>query len=314
MSLKKTIENLVKTTEKSNAEIHEFLIDSGMPCTKRTVRRYANPIRARLTGETKEDLPKILLFDIETAPMEVFVWSLWQKYIGKEAIIKDISILSWAAKWLFDPTMMSESVAAEEAANRKDGSVLASIWKLLDAADIVIAHNGAKFDARILNTRFALAGYKPPMPYRMIDTLRVARQNFQLSSYSLDYINRLFSLTPKRETNFELWRRCVGGDEHALNEMREYNEIDVVALEECYLELRPWIKSHPNVALFISTDKEVCTNCGSADLEWRGNYYTPAGRFKAFRCLNPKCGAIGRSRYSDLTTEERKRLHLSIAR
>jgi hypothetical protein len=35
--------------------------------------------------------------------------------------------------------------------------------------------------------------------------------------------------------------------------MEAYNIHDVRILEETYLMLRPWIKPHPNMALFIST-------------------------------------------------------------
>ena len=313
MSLKKTIEQLVKTTDKSNADIHEFLKNTGVDCSRRTVRRYANPVRRALAGEAPPDMAKILLLDIETGPMKVYVWRPDPKWIPPVMIEEPVTVLSWSAKWLFDSVIMSKSVTAEEAVARKDESILSDVWNLLDKADIVVAHNGRQFDTRILNTRFALAGYSPPMPYRLIDTLRMVRTTFSLPSYTLDYINRLFHLTPKQDNEgFGLWRRCLRGEQAALDELQRYNEVDIVALEDCYIELRPWIRSHPNIALYIDTDQEVCTNCGSSELEWRGKYYTPAGRYKAFRCEN--CGAIGRARYSDLSIEEKRRLLLSVAR
>ena len=64
----------------------------------------------------------------------------------------------------------------------------------------------------------------------------------------------------------------------------------------------------------ISESKElsVCPSCGGEDLDWNITpYYTPAGKYKAFRC---ECGAIGRSRFSDLSPEERKNITLSVAR
>jgi len=105
----------------------------------------------------------------------------------------------------------------------------------------------------------------------------------------------------------------VAGDTKALREMMKYNRQDVVATEELYLKIRPWIKSHPNCALYMeSPDSSVCANCGSANLKHNGKYYTPAGRFLAFRCLD--CGAICRSRYSDLDRGEREQLLISVAR
>lgn len=313
MSLRKTIENIVKETGESTAQIDARLREMGISCSRRTIRRYANPIRKQLSGNVGDaNLPKILLFDIETSPMEIYTWSLWQKYHDAENIIKDRAVLTWSAKWLFEAEVINAAVSAEEAMAREDSSILQGMWEMLDKADIVVAHNGDKFDHRILNTRFILNGMTPPMPYRTIDTLKAAKTTFAFSSNKLDYINKMLRLTPKRDTNFDLWKRCVTGDQSAIDEMVEYNKVDVVALEECYLEIRPWIRSHPPIALFIDTDEEICTNCGATDLSWGGHYYTPAGRYKAFRCES--CGAIGRSRYSDLSKEERKKLFLSVAK
>ena len=81
-------------------------------------------------------------------------------------------------------------------------------------------------------------------------------------------------------------------------------DLDVFILEELYVQIRPWIKGHPNMGLYLDgINVEKCGTCGSTDLDWRGKYYTPAGRYRAFRCRS--CSATGRSRISDLTKEER---------
>jgi len=47
---------------------------------------------------------KILLLDIETLYMEVRgIWNLKTEYIRPSLVVKDWSILCWAAKWLFEP-------------------------------------------------------------------------------------------------------------------------------------------------------------------------------------------------------------------
>jgi hypothetical protein len=248
--------------------------------------------------------------------MEVYVWQLkTYGWINPDMIIKDWSILCWSAKWLFDSKMHHAVVPPREAVNRQDGSVLQPLWNLLNEADIVIAHNGAQFDVKKMNARFALNGFPPPMPYRVIDTLRVTKRTFNFSSHKLDYINKLFGLGQKGHPGMQCWKDCVNGSSEivkasALHHLSVYCDRDVRILEDLYLEIRPWIKSHPNVALFIDTKEPICTNCGSSDLNWGGKYYTPAGRFKAFRC---QCGAVGRNRISDLTPEQRKLLNLSVA-
>jgi DNA polymerase elongation subunit (family B) len=308
------IKYLAENTKLSNSQIAKKL-----GCSKRTVRRHAGPYADRLNKffdispkDVREEGARILLFDIETSPMEVYVWQLFKNnYIDPRSVIKDWSTLCWSAKWLFEEKVMSGVVTPDEAINRSDASIIDELWSLLDEADIVVAHNGAKFDVRKMNARFALNGLNPPMPYRVVDTLRVARRQFNLSSYKLDYINQLFGLEKKTHTDFQLWKDCVHGDVNALMRMSEYCDNDVLILEELYVKLRPWIKGHPNVALYVDTDQERCTNCGNENLTWSGKYYTPAGRYRAFRCND--CGAVGRSRYSDLSKEERKKLCLSVA-
>jgi hypothetical protein len=53
---------------------------------------------------------KILIFDIETSPIEVYAWSLWDKFTSIDQIIEDWSVLTISAKWLGSPRMMHFSV------------------------------------------------------------------------------------------------------------------------------------------------------------------------------------------------------------
>ena len=114
-----------------------------------TIRRYLS-----YTKEVPK-APKILIFDIETMFMTVSVWGIsFKQRIPADNIIEDWNALSWSAKWLFDSEIMSDVLTSEEAIARDDSRILKSIWKLLDESDIVIAHNGDKFDLRKLNARF----------------------------------------------------------------------------------------------------------------------------------------------------------------
>jgi hypothetical protein len=255
---------------------------------------------------------KILLFDIETTPMEVYVWGLFgNKYIQHGNVIKDWNVLSWSAKWLCDSGVISDIQTSKEAMNRDDKRVLGGIWDLINQADVVIAHNGDKFDLKKLNTRFHMNGFLPPSPYQSIDTLKVAKRNFAFSSNRLDYLGQIMTNKGKISTNFQLWTDCLRGDPKALHNMLEYNEEDVRLLEEVYLELRPWIKSHPNVGVYM--DGEVCPSCGSDDVHANGGYYTTmANRYESYRCDD--CGALSRKLQSELSVHDRKKLMRPLPR
>lgn len=236
--------------------------------------------------------PKILLFDIETSLMEVYVWGLYKQFIPHTNIIKDKEgkdktwyVISWAAKWLFDDEIMNDCVTPEESLKRDDSRVLMSIWELLNEADIVIAHNGDRFDIRKLNARFLENDIPAPLPYKSIDTLKVARREFALVSYKQDFLTKHFKLNNKLKTDFQLWVDCMHGDKKALNRMAKYNKHDVIGLEEVYLKMRPYMKNHPNIGVIM--DDDVCTVCGSKHLEETDAVYlTSANKFLVYRCNN----------------------------
>ena len=80
--------------------------------------------------------------------------------------------MSWSAKWLYDDKILSDVLTPKEAKERNDKRIIKSVWKLLNEADIVIAHNGDKFDLKKLKARFLSNGFVPPMPYKTVDTLK----------------------------------------------------------------------------------------------------------------------------------------------
>jgi uncharacterized protein YprB with RNaseH-like and TPR domain len=258
-------------------------------------KRFTN--RQEITP-SKLHTAKVLLFDIETLPIEAYIWSLKQDgYISPESIKHDWCVLSWSAKWLYEPNMMSDVLFPEEALQRNDERIVRSMWQLLNEADIVISHNGVRFDHKKLNTRYIIHGINPPMYYRTIDTLQVARQNFAFSSNKLDYINKSLGIHQKSETDYSLWKYCAAGDIDALLKMVQYNENDVLILEELYTKFRPWISNHPSLKMFVSGEGNVCANCASTNLKIGGKYRTQVNTYTAYRCKD--CGAIGRSRKKD---------------
>ena len=261
--------------------------------------------------QINEKLPKILLFDIETLPVQVRVWGLYKQRIPHTNIIKDWLCLSWSAKWLMGSEIMADVLTPKEAKDRDDSRILKSIWTLIDNADIIISHNLKRFDARKLNARFILNGMNPPSPYQMVDTLKHSQSNFAFSSHKLDFLGSLIRNEGKISTDYELWVKCENGEQEALDYMVAYNKEDVVLLEEAYLWLRPWMKSHPNVALYMDLKEPVCANCGSKEIFEEDYYYTPAGKYASVRC---ECGAIGRVAQSALSLKERRTLNRPIAR
>ncbi len=301
---------------KSKAVSVKMLIDAGMSpglvATKLGVKESSIERYVRMAKEPPRDA-KIFLVDIETSLMETYVWGLYKQRIPPKNIKKDWNIICWAGKMLYEPEIISDVVTSRESIKGNDRRILKHLWVTMNKADIVIAHNAVQFDVRKINDRFLEYDFPPPRPYQVVDTLRASRKMFHSSSHQLAYFSKRFKLSEKLGTEFELWPRCMEGDQKSLDYMSKYNIHDVLALEDWYIKIRPWIPGHPNVVLYGGDITDMrCTRCGSYDLKKDGMYLTPAGRYQAYRCKH--CKAFSRSRYADLTKEDRRNLLVPTAR
>jgi len=265
--------------------------------------------RERKKLETEKDsdnsdskFPKILLLDIETTPLVVFSWGVYDQKIMPDAVIHDWFMLSWSGKWLFDHKAFSEVLKPEEVLNKDDKRIVEKVWKVLDEADIVITYNGVNFDMKRMNTRFLYHGLQPPTPYRNIDLYQTAKSTFGFTSNKLDFVNKFLNLRHKIHTGFDLWVDCYNGKKEALKLIDKYNINDVVILEDLYVKLRPWIKNHPNISVYQEIDEPQCPNCGSMNLEEKNYQYTNSAKYASYRC---ECGCICRGKSNQLTKDKK---------
>lgn len=264
-------------------------------------------LRSKLNRKTNGNLkaPKILLFDIETAPMIAYTWTKFPDAIGDDMLISDWFIICWSAKWLFDDEIHSMCQTSKEILKKDDERITKGLWKMFEEADVIIAHNLNKFDRKRANTRFLAHGLGFPTHYESIDTLLHVRKQFAFPSNRLDYVAKhFFKIEGKKGTSKGLWWRCMEGDQEALDAMQEYCDQDIRVLEDVYLRIRPYIKPHPNIGLHIGEDIELCPTCGSDDLDWTGTYRTQVNAYDGFRCKS--CKATGRSRTSNIKKEVKK--------
>lgn len=243
-------------------------------------------------------LPKILTIDIESSPNKADVWSLWNVNVSLNQLNQPSRVICWSAKWYGAPKLLF----ASDHHTGHDGMVLAA-HHLLDEADIVVGFNTRRFDIPTLNMEFLRQGLGPPSPVRHIDLLQVVKNNFRLASNKLQHVLEVAGLDGKaKHEGHGLWTACMAGDAKAWGRMRNYCKTDVVRTEQLYDVLKPWVRTHPNLALWSGED-ETCPNCGSGDRQRRGIAYTAAGAYQQFRCND--CGAWARSSKSVATTSTR---------
>lgn len=249
-------------------------------------------VEAEVVEGTVPQCAKILLLDIECAPTQAFVWGRFDQTVAQKQVIKEGYLLTYSAKWLGEPTIYSNRIY--EAGN--DEVLVRELAELMNVADLCIAHNAERFDIPLIKTRMLALGMSPPSPSKIVDTLRMAKREFRFPSNSLDNIAAYLGLSRKAShSGFELWVKCMQMDDEAFEEMLEYNIQDVVVLEELYMKLRPWYKTHPNVTLYAPADKPRCVCCGSDALaEIDKKYYTATSEYLLYNCLS--CGKQNRGR------------------
>jgi hypothetical protein len=258
---------------------------------RHTIRTHRNCFDANGNPLLKEaTVPaSLLVIDIETLPILGYFWNVWNQNIYQAMIKKDWCILSYSAKWLGDERIISDTLTTKEAIIRDDKRIVTGIWKLLEKSDVIITHNGKRFDVRKINTRFWKNGLHKPSSYKIIDTLIAARSVFGLTYNSMEFIAKFIEADEKLDTEFPLWAACDRGDKNALLEMKEYNEQDVITQEQIYMSMREWIPNHPDLGVYQNLEN-VCPVCLGTNFKEIGLYTASRLQYKEYRCED--CGNV----------------------
>ncbi len=259
--------------------------------------------------------PIINLLDIETAPTLAYIWDLVTRYVPHSNIAEAGFTLCWAAKRLGKKKVTYRSVH-----HHGEEKMVRDAWDLLNESDMVIHYNGKKFDIPKLNQEFLRFGLGPPSPFQQIDLYLTAKSRFKLLSNSMAYVAKLLGLESKlHHKGMALWTECMAGNKASWKTMKDYNIQDVHVLEQVYGKLLPWIQPHPNMGLYVDTEKPICPHCGSNHIQSRGSYYTNTMRYPRFQCREDgsregyaKCMKWSRGRFNDLTKYDRQNMLVGV--
>jgi uncharacterized protein YprB with RNaseH-like and TPR domain len=209
---------------------------------------------------------------------------LFNQNIGINQLMESQEMICFACKWLGE-----EEVFFYSAHHDGKAVMVQKAWDFLNEADAVLHYNGKGYDIPHLNREFLLAGMTPPAPFAQIDLYLAVKKRFRFTSNKLDYVSQAMGFEGKvQHEGHWLWVKCMAGDVEAWEKMQEYNQQDVVLLEQMYEKLLPWIPGHPNRAL-IDNDPYACPKCGGRNFAPQGWAYTALSQFERSLCV--KCGA-----------------------
>jgi RNase_H superfamily len=236
------------------------------------------------------DSPRIILWDIETTHNLAAVFKLTQNdYIQSDNIVQERYIVCAAWKELGKRKIHAVSTLDDpkrfQATPHDDYHVVKTLHKVLNAADVIIAHNGDAYDIKFTEARMLVQGLPPLPPITKIDTLSAARSRFLFNANNLNYLGNLLKVGAKKPTKTGLWLKVLQGDQKAILEMVRYNKQDVALLERVFLKLQPYMANHVNRQLFGQTG---CPRCGSQNTQARGIHKALTRTYQRFQCQ--KCG------------------------
>lgn len=216
----------------------------------------------------------------------VYSWRVGYKIrIDYDNIVEERAIICVAWKWQGEREVHSLNWKKRG----DDKQLLKEFIPIVESADEVVAHNGDKFDVPWLKARAAYHRI-PITPYiKTVDTKAQSARNFYFNSNRLDYLGQFLGVGRKIETDFDLWKDVMAGDERALARMIRYNKQDVRLLEQVFLALEDYNKHKTHVGVLKGGDRTDCPRCASSRSRKRGTSVTAAGfRKQEWGCTD--CG------------------------
>lgn len=236
--------------------------------------------------------PKILYFDIETTPTLAAIWRPGKQHVSYDQIMKRSQVM--CISWAWDdskPRCASfdlDSFDWYEKDNDADKKLISDFEKVAREADVVVGHNGKKFDLAVLRARMIKHGVPNFTPFLVDDTYLLTK-DIGFMSHKLDDLGEFLDIGRKKPhgNGYEWWINIMRGDATTLTNMMKYNATDVVRLRDLYKKIKPYVKSSLNMSVFMG-ERGACRNCGAFKLQSRGFSYTTVGKRKRFQCTG--CG------------------------
>ena len=125
-----------------------------------------------------------------------------------------------------------------------DSAIVAATIEELSQYDVLVAHNGTKFDLPWLNSRASHHGLAPlPPTIKIIDPVLIARKRFHISYNGLDRVASFLSVVEKKTpVDGQVWvRATLDRDPEALEYIRRHCIRDVEVLNKVMARMRPYL-------------------------------------------------------------------------
>lgn len=242
--------------------------------------------------------PRILTFDIETAPMEVYAWGTGEQHVNIEQIIKPTSILAFAGKFVGE-SKIHYFDTSDRKDPRDDKELLKKATAMINEADVLVSQNGIGFDNKKINSRLYFQNLPRPdlIKKKHVDLYLEGKRVFGHDSHKLAWITQKLDSSHRKSSHAKfpglaLWIEVLKGNKAAWKEMRDYNKQDVLATEAVFKDYMTWfdhIDLRPTYKEKVFNDVS-CRACGSGNTVKHDKRRTVQGLFQRYLCKD--CGCV----------------------
>lgn len=113
---------------------------------------------------------------------------------------------------------------------------------------IVVSHYGSKFDVPFMRAKMVHHGLEPLPQMFGVDSWRIAKLNFQVSSRRLKNLARYFDIGEKEQVEGDIWMQAAyDGNREAMDRIVEHNIRDCEVLEKLAAITFPLLKAIPRL-------------------------------------------------------------------
>lgn len=223
--------------------------------------------------ESNKLTKKILFLDIEATNLKAdfgYLLCVGWRFLGQQKIHCP-SLASWKTQHSKDPT--------------DDYELAKEVHGVLSSADILVTYYGTRFDLPFLRTRFIYHQLPPIVHIPHVDLYYTARNTLLTSRRKLETVSAfVLGQTHKTRLDGPTWNRAAAGNLKAMRYIVKHCRMDVKDLQDTYMAMRPYIRSHP----FVGADSGHCRWCGKEVSTIKQYYPTLTGQKQLVKCVSCK--------------------------
>ncbi len=173
----------------------------------------------------QQELLKVAAFDLETSDLKA-----------------DFGILLVSCVQEQGGRMWTQVHASDQWSD--DSAIVTATIAQLSQYDVLVAHNGVRFDLPWLNSRASHHGLAPlPPTLKILDPVLMARKRFHISYNGLDRVASFLGVAEKKTpVDGQIWvRATLDRDPEALDYIRKHCIRDVEVLNKVMARMRPYL-------------------------------------------------------------------------